>query len=189
MPAPPSDRVLIARIGAAHGIRGEVRVKAFTADPADIDAYGPLESLDGRRFAVTGLRPAAGPASDMLVVRFKGVTDRNMAEALNGLELSIPRDRLPPAAEDEYYHADLIGLEAVTLSGEALGTVIGVHNYGAGDLIEVAPSRGETLLVPFTRAVVPQIDLAARRLTVDPPEGLLPGPEEDEADQDRDAKP
>lgn len=184
MPASPADRVLIARIGAAHGIRGEVRVKAFTADPADIDAYGPLESADGRRFEVTGLRPVSGPASDMLVVRFKGVGDRNMAEALNGLELFIPRDRLPPASEDEYYHADLIGLAASTVSGEELGTVIGVHNYGAGDLLEIAPSRGETLLIPFTRAVVPHVDLAGARLTIDPPDGLLPGPEDDEAGED-----
>ena len=98
----------------------------------------------------------------MLVVRFKGITDRNQAEALNGLELSIPRDRLPPPAEDEYYHADLIGLAAITLSGETLGTVIAVHNYGAGDLLEVAPSRGETLLVPFTREVVPEVVSAGR---------------------------
>ncbi len=179
MPEAPSDRVLVARIGAAHGIRGEIRVKAFTADPADIAAYGPLLAADGRRFEVLGLRPAAGPAQDMLVVRLKGVTDRNQAESLNGLELSIPRDRLPPAGEDEYYHADLIGLAAETVDGRPLGTVIAVHNFGAGDLLEVAPPRGETLLVPFTRAIVPAVDLAAGRLTVDPPPGLIGDAEED----------
>jgi 16S rRNA processing protein RimM len=168
-----SDRVLIARIGAAHGIKGEVRVKAFTADPAAIRSYGPLEAADGRRFEVAGFRPAAGPATDMLVVRFKGIADRNAAEALNGIELSVPRDRLPPADEDEYYHADLIGLTAFGPDGSELGTVTAVHNYGAGDLIEIAPRRGETLLVPFTRAVVPEIDMAGGRLVVDPPEGLL----------------
>ena len=172
-----ADRVLIARIGAAHGIKGEVRVKAYTADPGGIAAYGPLETPDGRAFEVASLRPAAGPASDMLVVKFKGVSDRNAAETLNGLELSVPRDRLPPAEEDEYYHADLIGLEAVTRDGAPLGTVIAVHNYGAGDLLEIAPRRGETLLVPFTRAVVPEVDLAAGRVFVDPPEGLLAGEE------------
>jgi 16S rRNA processing protein RimM len=172
MAFPRSDRVLIARIGAAHGIKGEVRVKVYTADPQGIGAYGPLEAPDGRRFEVTSLRPAAGPASDMLVVRFKGIADRNAAEALNGIELSVPRDRLPPAKEDEYYHADLIGLAAVALDGAELGTVIAVHNYGAGDLLEIAPKRGETLLVPFTRAVVPEVDAAAGRVVVDLPEGL-----------------
>jgi len=182
MSVPEPDRVLIARIGAAHGIRGEVRVKAFTGAPADIAAYGPLEAADGRRFEVAALRPAAGPAADMLVVRFKGVADRDAAEALNGVELSIPRDRLPPAGEDEYYHADLIGLAAVTVAGADLGTVIAVHNYGAGDLLEIAPSRGETLLVPFTRAIVPEVDMAGGRLTVDPPEGLLPAPGDGDAE-------
>lgn len=178
MPSAASERLLVARIGAVHGIKGEVRVKAFTADPADIAAYGPLEAADGRLLEVARLRPAAGPAPDMLVVRFKGVDDRNTAETLNGLELTIARDRLPPAGEDEYYHADLVGLDVVTTGGAALGTVIAVHNYGAGDLIEVAPRRGETILVPFTRAVVPEVDVGAGRIVVDPPEGLLPAPEE-----------
>jgi 16S rRNA processing protein RimM len=167
------DRVLIARIGAAHGIKGEVRVKAYTAEPGSIAAYGALQAPDGRIFEVAALRPAAGPASDMLVVKFKGVADRNAAEALNGLELSVPRERLPPATEDEYYHADLIGLTAFRPDGVELGTVIAVQNYGAGDLLEIAPKRGETVLVPFTRAVVPDVDLAAGRVTVDPPVGLL----------------
>jgi 16S rRNA processing protein RimM len=179
MAAPSPDRLVVARIGAAHGIRGEVRVKAFTANPADIGAYGPLEAPDGRRFTVTSLRPAAGTAADMLVVRFAGLDDRNAAEALNGLELSIARDRLPPADDDEFYHADLVGLAAVTVGGDELGTVIAVHNYGAGDLLEIAPRRGETLLVPFTRTVVPEVDLTGRRLKVDPPDGLLPAPEDD----------
>jgi 16S rRNA processing protein RimM len=168
-----SDRVLIARIGAAHGIKGEVRVRAFTADPADIAAYGPLEAADGGIFQVESLRPAAGPAADMLVVRFKGVADRDQAEALNGIELSVPRERLPPAADDEYYHADLVGLAAVTRDGAPVGVVIAVANYGAGDLLEIAPKRGETILIPFTRSVVPEIDLADGRVIVDPPAGLL----------------
>jgi 16S rRNA processing protein RimM len=164
--------VLIARIGAAHGIKGEVRVKAYTADPKGIGAYGPLTAEDGRTFEVASLRPAAGTAQDMLVVKFKGIADRNAAEALNGIELSVPRDRLPPAGEDEYYHADLIGLEAVTREGSPFGTIIAVQNYGAGDLLEIAPKRGETMLVPFTRAVVPDVDLAAGRVTIVPPEEL-----------------
>jgi 16S rRNA processing protein RimM len=173
MAFPRSDRVLIARIGAAHGIKGEVRVKAYTAEPMGIGAYGPLEAPDSKTFEVASLRPAAGPASDMLVVKFKGISDRNAAEALNGVELSVPRDRLPPAEEDEFYHADLIGLAAVAPDGTELGTVIAVHNYGAGDLLEIASKRGETVLVPFTRAAVPEVDLAAGRVIVVPPAGLL----------------
>lgn len=177
-----AERVVIARIGAAHGIKGEVRVKAYTAAPADIAAYGPLETTDGRAFEVEALRPAAGTSHDMLVVRFKGVSDRNKAETLNGIELGVSRDRLPAAGPEEFYHADLIGLSASTTGGEPLGTIIAVPNYGAGDLLEIAPPRGETFLVPFTHAVVPEVDLAAGRVLVDPPEGLLDeGPEEGEA--------
>ena len=170
-----AERVVIARIGAAHGIKGEVRVKAFTGEPADIASYGLLEAADGRRFEVEALRPAAGGSPDMLVVRFKGIADRNQAEALNGIELSVPRARLPEAGPDEFYHADLIGLAAVTTDGASLGTVTAVPNYGAGDLLEIAPKRGESILVPFTRAVVPEVDLASGRVVVDPPEGLIGG--------------
>ncbi len=159
---------MVGRIGAAHGIKGEVRVKTFTAVPLDLAAYSPLEAADGRRFTVSAARPA-GASPDMLVVRFAGVNDRNAAEALTGLDLTVPRERLPEPDADEFYHADLIGLAAVTPDGAPLGTVVAVPNYGAGDLLEIAPSRGATLLVPFTRAVVPEIDVAAGRVTVDPP--------------------
>jgi 16S rRNA processing protein RimM len=169
MTTPRSDRVIVARIGAAHGIRGEVRVKAFTAAPTDLAAYSPLETGDGRAFAIEFLRPVAG-SPDMLVARFKGVVDRDAAEALNGIELSIPRDRLPETDADEFYHADLIGLSAVTAAGEPVGTVIGVPNYGAGDLLEIAPPRGATLLVPFTRAIVPEVDVTGGRVVVELPE-------------------
>lgn len=172
--------VLVARVGAAHGIKGEVRVKPLTADPHAITAYGPLEAADGRRFEIAAARPAAGTSPDMLVVRFKGIATRNEAEALNGTELFVARERLPEAGADEFYHADLIGLAAVTTAGETLGTVVGVPNYGAGDLLEIAPSRGPSLLVPFTRAVVPEVDLAANRVVIAPPPGLL----EDADDED-----
>ena len=161
-------RVVVARIGAAHGIKGEVRVKSFTAEPLDLAAYSPLEAADGRRFTIRAARPA-GASPDMLVVRFEGIADRNQAEALTGLDLTVPRERLPEPEADEFYHADLIGLDAVTPSGAALGTVVAVPNYGAGDLLEIAPTKGPTLLVPFTRAAVPEIDLSARRVVVDPP--------------------
>jgi 16S rRNA processing protein RimM len=181
--APPGEakaRVVVARIGAAHGVRGEVRVKPLTADPMAIRTYGPLEASDGRRFDVEAARPAAGSSPDMLVVRFKGVGTREAAEALKGLELSVPRERLPQAGEDEFYHADLIGLAATTTSGDAFGTIVAMHNFGAGDLIEVAPPAGQTVFLPFTRAAVPVIDVASGRVVIVPPAGLL----EDEAGEE-----
>jgi 16S rRNA processing protein RimM len=170
---------LVARIGAAHGIRGEVRVKTFTQNPLDVVAYGPLASADGRVFEFDSARPAAGTSPDMLVVRFKGIDTRDAAEALNGTELFVRRDRLGETAADEYFHADLIGLAAVTTAGEPLGTVIRVENYGAGDLLEIAPRRGDTLLVPFTKAFVPEVDLAGGRVVIEPPPGLLDGGEDE----------
>jgi 16S rRNA processing protein RimM len=175
------DRIVVARIGAAHGVRGEVRLKSFTEDPLAVRTYVPLEAEDGRAFTITAARRAAGTSPDMLVVSFKGVASRNEAEALTNLELSISRERLPKAAEDEFYHADLIGLDAVGKDGAALGTVIAVQNFGAGDLLEIAPKRGVTILVPFTRTAVPDVDIAGKRVVVDPPPGLLDeASEEDE---------
>jgi 16S rRNA processing protein RimM len=179
-----SDRVPVGRFGAAHGVRGEVRLKSYTGNPLAVRSYGPLEAGDGRRFVITHARPAAGTSPDMLVVRIEGVDDRNQAETLNGIELTIPRERLPAAEADEFYHADLIGLAAVTTGGDALGTIIAVHNHGAGDILEIAPRRGPTLLVPFTRAIVPEVDVAGGRVVVDPPPGLLDG-EGDEAGSNR----
>ena len=176
MAIPEARPIVVGRIGAAHGIKGEVRVKSFTAAPMDLAAYSPLEAADGRRFTVTAARPV-GASPDMLVVRFQGVGDRSAAEALNGLDLSVPRDRLPEPEADEFYHADLIGLAAVTPGGAPLGTIVAVPNYGAGDLLEIAPPKGPTLLVPFTRAVVPEINLTSRRVTVDPPAEVAGGDE------------
>ena len=160
-----ADRICVAQIGAAHGIRGEVRLRPFTGDPMAITSYGPLESEDGtRRFEIEALRPS----KDLFVARFAGVKDRNAAEALTNLKLYVSRDRLPPAAEGEFYHADLVGLAAVTPDGTSLGTVTAVHNFGAGDVIEIKPESGETLLVPFTDTAVPEIDIAAGRMVVVP---------------------
>jgi len=165
-----SRMVLVAQIGAAHGIKGEVRLKSFTAEPLSVAGYGPLVAADGRTFELLSARPAAGSSSrDMLVVRFKGVADRTAAEKLNRIELSVPHERLPPAGEGEYYHADLIGLAVVTKDGAPLGTVVGVPNYGAGDLIEIAPPRGKTFLIPFTDDAVPEIDLVRGHMVVEPP--------------------
>jgi 16S rRNA processing protein RimM len=172
---PSSDqRVCVARIGAPHGVRGEVRLWSFTADPAAVKRYGPLSSADGRVFEIASLRPA----KDCLVARLKGIGDRDAAEKLRNVELYVSRDKLGPAGEDEFYHADLIGLAAVDTAGAALGTVVAVQNFGAGDILEIAPERGETLLVPFTKAVVPEVDLVAGRLVVDPPPGLFGGDED-----------
>jgi 16S rRNA processing protein RimM len=173
-------QVVVAQIGAAHGVKGEVRLKPFTQVPSDVAAYGPLTAPDGRVFEIEAIRPAAGTSPDMMVVRFKGVTDRAAAEALTNIELSVPQDRLPPTEADEFYHSDLIGLEAVTVGGNVLGTIVGVPNYGAGDLLEISPPSGATILLPFTETAVPKVDVAAGRIVVDPPKGLIDDGEEEE---------
>jgi 16S rRNA processing protein RimM len=159
-------RVLIAQIGAAHGVRGEVRLKPFTEDPMSVARYGILETEDGRRFEIEAVRPA----KDMLVARLKGVTDRNAAEALWNVGLYVARERLPAPADGEFYFADLVGLAAQTASGEAFGTVKAVHNFGAGDVLEIEPAGGgATLMLPFSENAVPLVDLAARKIVVEPP--------------------
>jgi 16S rRNA processing protein RimM len=172
-PIPTETRVCVARIGAAHGIRGEVRLHAFTEDPMAVARYGALEAEDrSRTFAIEALRPANG----FLVARLAGIGDRNAAERLKNVSLFVPRDRLPVLDEaDDYYHADLIGLAVVHRDGRTLGTVAGLHNFGAGDLIEVEPIGGPAVLLPFTKAVVPVVDVEGRRLVVDPPDGLFAG--------------
>jgi 16S rRNA processing protein RimM len=168
-----AERVCVGRIGAAHGIRGEVRLQSFTADPLAIANYGPLESEDGKRsFEIESVRPA----KTVLVARLKGVTDRTQAEALCNVSLYMPRDRLPAPEADEYYHADLIGLTATTRDGEEIGSVVAVHDFGAGDMLELKLAAGSTtVMVPFNEQAVPQVDLAAGRIVVDPPAGTLPG--------------
>jgi 16S rRNA processing protein RimM len=162
-------QICIARIGAAHGVRGAVKLWTFTEDPLAVKAYGPLVTKDGtRQFEVTHAREAKGH----LVATLKGVTSRDEAERLNGLELYIAREKLPATGEDEYYHADLIGLAAVTPADEPLGRVIAIHNFGAGDIIEIAPPRGATMLLPFTNAVVPSVDLAGGRVVIELPKEI-----------------
>jgi 16S rRNA processing protein RimM len=162
-----ADRICVAKIGAAHGIRGEVRLWSFTADPTAVQGYGPLETEDGsQRFEIEALRPG----KTFLVARLSGVPDRAAAEKLTNVELFVSREQLPAPDEDEFYHADLIGLSAVTEGGAPLGTVTAIHNFGAGDLLEIAPAGGgEALLIPFTETTVPAIDLSARRMVVIPP--------------------
>jgi 16S rRNA processing protein RimM len=158
--------VCVARIGAAHGVRGAVKLWTFTEDPFAVRSYGLLSSKDGKRlFEVATARAA----KDHLVATFKGVTTRDEAERLNGIELYVAREKLPATDEGEYYHTDLIGLAAVTTAGDALGRVLAIHNFGAGDIIEIARPHGPTLLLPFTNAVVPSVDLAAGLVVVQLP--------------------
>jgi 16S rRNA processing protein RimM len=157
-------RILLGRIAGAHGIRGEVLIRTFTAAPESIGAYGPLSDEKGTRtFEITNAR--ATPKG--VVARIKRVTDRSAAEALKGIELYVARERLPAAAEGEFYHTDLIGLAAVDSAGKPIGEIVGVHNFGAGDLVEIRlAGSSKTELVPFTDDTVPEVDIAARRVVV-----------------------
>ena len=163
-----ANRILVGRFGAPHGVRGEVRLQSFTQDPLAIGSYGPLAGSNGRLFTLKSVRLVK---DNMLVVRVEGVADRTGAEALTHIDLSLDRSALPPPDEDEFYITDLVGLDAVDTAGEKLGSVIGVPNYGGGDLVEVRPiAGGESLLFPFTRAVVPEIDIAGHRVVIAPPD-------------------
>ena len=164
-------RVCLGQIGAAHGVRGEVRLRSFTSDPAAIADYGPLETEDGRVLEIEALRPA----KDHFVARLSGISDRDAASALTNTKLYVPRERLPRTEDpDEFYHADLIGLAAVDRAGKTLGTVVAIHNFGAGDLIEVRPQTGgSTELVPFDTTHVPEVDIASGKIVVHPPDGLF----------------
>ena len=159
--------ICVARIGAAHGVRGAVKLWTFTEDPLAVKQYGPLMTKDGaRQFEVTHVREA----KDHLVATLKGIATREDAERLNGIELYVARDKLPETDEDEYYHADLIGLAAVSAADDPLGRVVAIHNFGAGDIIEIAPAKGPTMLLPFTNAVVPTVDLAGGRVVIELPQ-------------------
>jgi 16S rRNA processing protein RimM len=163
-------RICVGVITGAQGVRGAVRIKSFTAAPEDVAAYGPVADETGER--IFALR-AIGRAKGVVIATISGIADRDAAERLKGVRLYVARDRLPAPGEEEYYHADLIGLAAVLRDGPALGRVRAVHEYGAGDSLEVTRDDGGTVLVPFTRAAVPEVDLAAGKVVIDPPEGLL----------------
>jgi len=161
-----AGQICVARIGAAHGVRGAVKLWTFTEDPFAVKTYGPLMTKDGaRQFEVTSAREA----KDHLVATLKGVSTREEAERLNGIELYVAREKLPDTDENEYYHADLIGLAAVNAANEPIGKVIAIHNFGAGDIIEIAPPGGMTMLLPFTNAVVPSVDVAGGRVVIELP--------------------
>lgn len=163
-----TDRICVGAIAGAFGVHGEVRLKSFCAEPADIVTYAPLTTEDGtRRFEISLTRPVTGG----LGARLSGVSTREEAEALRGITLWVPRRVLPSLPDDEFYHADLIGLDVVDPGGAPLGRVRAIYDHGAGDILEVVGGV-RVLMLPFTRAVVPTVDLAARRIVADPPAEL-----------------
>ena len=163
-----SDLICIGAIAGAFGVGGEVRLKSFCSEPTDIAAYGPLSTEDGSRsFHITLTRPVAGG----LGARIEGVKTKEQADALRGTSLYVPRDRLPSLPDDEFYHADLIGLSAFDTGGELIGKVTAIYNHGAGDIVEISPIRHKSaLLLPFTAAIVPNVDVAAGRIIVNLPD-------------------
>lgn len=167
-----SERVIVGRIGGAFGVKGEVRLKSFCADPAAIVDYAPLVTDAGRRFAQLVL---TGQAGGGFTARLDGVVSKEEADALKGTDLYAARTALPSLPDDEFYYADLEGLQVVDTGGTSLGKVLRVVDHGAGDLLELSvPGRAETVLLPFTREAVPTVDLTAGRIVADPPEGLFP---------------
>ncbi|PWL19625.1 ribosome maturation factor RimM [Falsochrobactrum shanghaiense] len=173
----PENPIQLAVIGAAHGTRGEVRVKTFTGDPLAIGDYGLLYDGQGKSFEILEIRPA----KNVVVVRFKGVNDRNAAEALNGTALFIDRSQLPDEEldEDEFFHADLIGLEARDADGNTYGVVSAVFDFGGGDLIELSDKGKRPMLIPFSEAAVPEIDFEQGFIRIDPQAAGLIADEED----------
>jgi 16S rRNA processing protein RimM len=165
-----AKRVCVGIVTGPHGIGGAVRVKSFTARAEDIAAYGPLADESGKQRLKLRV---IGTAKGVMIARISGFEDRNRAETLRGLRLYLPRAALPEPAEEEYYHADLIGLEAVSANGTPIGWVRAIHDFGAGDTLEIERTAAPPVVVPFTRAVVPVIEIEAGRLVIDPPAGLL----------------
>lgn len=164
------EMICVGAIGGAYGVRGEVRIKSFTADPLAIERYSPVQTTDGERYAIVVVRPVKNGIS----VRLSGVDSKEEADALRGQELFVPRACLPNLPDDEFYHSDLIGLDVVDVGGAAVGVIKAVQNHGAGDLLEVTlAGQSKTVLVPFTKAGVPTVDLTAKRVVIDPPAGVL----------------
>ena len=164
-----AGRLAIGAVAGAHGVKGQFKVKPFTAAPRDIATYGPVWAGDRQlTLSVKGLT-----ANGMVIVKAVGIADRDSAVALRGTALEVDRMALPDAGGDEIYHADLIGLAVETVGGDSLGSVVALHDFGAGEIAEVKPPRGPTLMSPFDPAFVPDIDLEARRVVVAPPDGWL----------------
>lgn len=165
------DRIVVGSLGGAFGVHGEVRLKSFCADPAAIIDYTPLYTEDGRTFAQLVL---TGQQKNGFTARLDGVVTKEDADALRNTKLYADRSQMPSLPDDEYYYSDLIGLDVLDTGGKTLGTVKNVMDHGAGDLLEIlVPGAPDTVLLPFTQAAVPTVDLASGRLIVDPPEGLF----------------
>nr|WP_027316733.1 ribosome maturation factor RimM [Microvirga flocculans] len=181
------DLVLVGEFGRAHGLKGEVRLKSHTGEPHAIAAYRPLIASNGKTYSLKSVRPAPGGAPDLLIATVEGVTTREASEALNRVQLYVERDTLPPPDdEDEFLLADLIGLSVQNETGETVGTIVAVPNYGGGDLLEIAPAqKGPTALLPFTKAFVPTVDIAGKRVIAALPDDFFevgtPEPGEDRA--------
>jgi len=163
----PDAAVVMARVGAPHGVRGAVRLTVFAEEPLSLRRYNPFRTGDGRSLKLTSLKETGKG----IVAEIEGVRDRDAAAGLRGLDLTVPRARLPRPDEDEFYHVDLVGLEARLPDGDVLGRVRGVADFGAGDVLEIEGER--VVVVPFTRAAVPVVDVAGGFLVMDPPPGLL----------------
>ena len=166
-----SARVAVGIFGAPHGVRGEMRLKSYTGDPLAIADYTPLTDKTGeRRFVFKSVRPFK---DDLLIVKIDGITDRDKAATLTNCEIYMDRALLPPADEDEFYHADLIGLKAVDDHMTDIGIVLALHNFGAGDIVEIKPlAGGASLLLPFTKAIVPHVDIKAGTITIVMPDEI-----------------
>ena len=166
------DRVCVAAFTSAHGVSGAVRLKSFTENPDDVSEFGTLHSEDDNR--IYNIEVVSHTGKGELIVKVDGVNSRDEADLLKGERLFVARSELPEAGDEEFYHADLIGLTAKTVSGKTLGTVRAVFDFGAGDMLEILPKEGALVMVPFTKEVVPIVDIDKGRVVVNPPEGLLP---------------
>ena len=171
---PPQNPILLGVVGGAHGIKGEVRIKSFTEDPTDIKAYGPLFDAKGNKYTIRTARIQ----KNVVVVTINEISDRNGAELLNGIELFVDRSALPEDDEDEFYQSDIVGMAVESVDGAAIGTVIAFHDFGAGEVIEIKPERGSSVMIPFSEAAVPDIDVERRVMIVEPlAAGLVSDPE------------
>lgn len=166
-----TDDLIVGALAGSFGVHGEVRLKSFCADPDAIAQYVPLTATGGRVFTRIVI---TGHHKNGLTARIDGIATKEEADALKGQSLTAPRARLPSLPDDEYYHADLVGLAVHDTGGTALGRVVSVQNHGADDLLEIGgPDLKDTVFLPFTRAAVPTVDLATGRIVADPPEGLF----------------
>lgn len=182
----PKNPIQMAVIGAAHGIKGEVRVKTFTGDPLALGDYGPLHARDGRTFEVQDIRPAG----TVVVVRFKGVVGRSAAEALTGTELFIDRSALPAEDdEDDFYHADLIGLAVCDDTGATIGKIVAVQNFGGGDILDLTLGGRKGVLIPFSKAAVPEVSVAGGYIRIDPVAAGLVEDEDGDGEPDEETAP